>query len=111
MAAHGGRILFGTDMPSAPTYANPPGLNGWLEMHHLLDAGLTPRQIFLAATEANAKALGLDRDLGTVQPGKLANLLLLREDPTQTIQAYDGISNVIVRGKIFDRRALAADVH
>jgi len=111
MAKHDGRILFGTDTPSAPTYANPPGLNGWLEMHHLVDAGLTPRQIFRAATEANAEALGLDRDIGTVQPGKLANLLLLREDPTQTIQAYDKILDVIVRGKVFDRRTLAADAH
>ncbi len=111
MAAHGGRILFGTDTPSAPSYANLPGLNGWLEMHHLVDAGLTPRQIFRAATEANAEALGLDRDIGTVQPGKLANLLLLREDPTQTIQAYDGILKVIVRGKVFDRQGLAADAH
>ncbi|HEU4624563.1 MAG TPA: amidohydrolase family protein [Steroidobacteraceae bacterium] len=111
MVAHGARILFGTDTPSAPTYANPPGLNGWLEIQHLRDVGLTPRQIFVAATEANAKALRLDRDIGTVQPGKLANLLLLREDPTQTIQAYDGIVKVIVRGKVFDREALAADAH
>ena len=111
VAAHGGRILFGTDMPSAPSYANPPGLNGWLEMHHLVDAGLTPRQIFRAATDANAEALGLGHDIGTVQPGKLANVLLLREDPTQTIQAYDEIFKVIVRGKVFDRQALAADAH
>ncbi len=109
MAAHGGRILFGTDTPSAPTYANPPGLNGWLEMHHLVEAGLTPQQIFRAATNANAEALGLDRDIGTVQPGKLANLLLLRDDPTHTIQAYDEIVKVIVRGKVYDRQALSAD--
>ncbi|HVY80480.1 MAG TPA: amidohydrolase family protein [Steroidobacteraceae bacterium] len=109
MVAHGAKILFGTDTPSAPTYANPPGLNGWLEIQHLRDTGLTPRQIFVAATEANAKALRLDRDIGTVQPGKLANLLLLRDDPTQTIQAYDGIVKVIVRGKVLDREALAAD--
>jgi imidazolonepropionase-like amidohydrolase len=111
MAAHGGRILFGTDMPSAPTYANPPGLNGWLEMHHLVDAGLTPRQILRAATQTNAEMLGLDHEIGTVQPGKLANLLLLREDPTQTIQAYNKILKTIVRGKVFDRAALAADAH
>jgi imidazolonepropionase-like amidohydrolase len=80
-------------------------------MHHLVDAGLTPWQIFRAATEANAEALGLDRDIGTVQAGKLANLLLLRDDPTQTIQAYDGIFKVIVRGKVFDRQALGAEAH
>jgi imidazolonepropionase-like amidohydrolase len=109
MAVHGGRILFGTDTPSAPTYANAPGLNGWLEMQHMVDAGLTPQQIFQAATQANADALGLGRDIGSVQAGKRANLLLLRADPTQTVQAYDQIVKVIVLGKVFDRKELAAD--
>ncbi len=111
MATHNGRVLFGTDTPSAPSYANPPGLNGWLEMHHLVDGGLTPAQIFRAATDGNAKALGLERDLGTVVAGKRANLLLLREDPTKTVEAYDAIVKVIVQGKVFDRAALAADAH
>ena len=91
IAARHGRILFGTDTPSAPSYANPPGLNGWLEMHRLIDAGESPAQIFVSATLTNARALKLDRDVGTVQVGKRANLLLLRQDPTQTIDAYAGI--------------------
>src|SRR4029077_19119581 len=45
LIARHGRILFGSDTPSAPTFANPPGLNEWLEMHRLLDAGETPAQI------------------------------------------------------------------
>jgi imidazolonepropionase-like amidohydrolase len=109
LATHGARLLFGTDTPSAPTYANPPGLNGWMEMHRLVDAGLTPGQIFRAATIVNAQALGLDREIGTVQPGKRANLLLLRKDPTQTIEAYDSIVKVILRGRVIDRAALAAN--
>jgi imidazolonepropionase-like amidohydrolase len=92
------------------TYANPPGMNGWLEMHRLIDAGLTPAQIFRAATLANAEALGLSREIGTVQPGMRANLLLLRQDPTQTIQAYDGIIKVILHGRVLDRAELAAHV-
>jgi hypothetical protein len=36
MATHGGRILFGTDTPSAPTYANHPGLNGRQEMQRMV---------------------------------------------------------------------------
>lgn len=109
MATHGGRILFGTDTPSAPTYANPPGLNGWREMQHLVDAGMTPLQIFRAATQTNAASLGLAREIGTVESGKRANLLLLRADPTQTLQAYNEIVKVILRGKVLDREELAAD--
>jgi len=108
MAAHQARILFGTDTPSAPTYANPPGLNGWIEMRRLTEAGLTPAQVFRAATLSNATALGLSREIGTVQPGMRANLLLLRMDPTQTIQAYDEIVKVILHGRVLDRAELAA---
>jgi hypothetical protein len=107
--ARHGRILFGTDTPSAPTYANPPGLNGWLEMHRLVEAGETPGQIFKSATLTNAQALKLDRDIGTVQVGKRANLLLLRQDPTQSIDAYAGIAKVILNGRVLDPSELAAN--
>lgn len=108
LAAHHGRLLFGTDTPSAPIYSNPPGLNGWWEMRRLVEAGMTPRQVFDAATLANARALKLDRDIGTVQVGKKANLLLLREDPTRTIDAYAGIVKIILRGRTIDPGELAA---
>ena len=109
LVARHGRILFGTDTPSAPTYANPPGLNGWLEMHRLMDAGETPAQIFESATLTNARSLNLDREIGTVQVGKRANLLLLRQDPTQTIDAYAGIVKVILDGRVLDASELAAN--
>jgi imidazolonepropionase-like amidohydrolase len=109
LIARHGRILFGTDTPSAPTYANPPGLNGWLEMHRLIDAGDTPAEIFESATLTNAQALKLDRDIGTVQVGKRADLLLLRQDPTQTIDAYAGIAKVILNGRVLDPSELAAN--
>ena len=109
LASHGARLLFGTDTPSAPTYANPPGLNGWLEMHRLVAAGETPAQIFRSATLSNAQALKLDRDVGTVQVGKRANLLLLRQDPTQTIEAYAGMVKVFLGGRVLDPTDLVAD--
>ena len=109
MAQHRARLLFGTDTPSSPTYANPPGLNGWLEMRDLTDAGVTPEQIFQAATLSNARALNLDREIGTVQPGKRANLLLVRADPRKTIQAYQEIAKVILGGRVLDPRVLVAD--
>ena len=70
---------------------------------------MTPLQIFRAATIVNAEALGLDREVGTVRSGKRANLLLLRKDPTVTIDAYQDIVKVILRGRVIDRAELAAD--
>jgi imidazolonepropionase-like amidohydrolase len=109
LGSHGGRLLFGTDTPSGPIYANPPGLNGWFEMHRLVAAGETPAQIFRSATLSNAQALRLDQDIGTVEVGKRANLLLLRQDPTQTIEAYAGIVKVLLGGRVLDPADLVAD--
>jgi len=108
LAEHHARLLFGTDTPSSPLYTNPPGLNGWREMNRLVEAGLTPAQVFRAATLANAQALGLESEIGTVQVGKRANLLLLRNDPTRSIQAYDQIVKVILNGRVLERSALSA---
>jgi imidazolonepropionase-like amidohydrolase len=109
LAEHHARLLFGTDTPSAPTYANPPGLNGWLEMRRLAEAGVTPAQIFQAATLSNAKAFGLSREIGTVEVGKRANLLLLEADPTLSLHAFDVIRKVILKGNVMDPSDLAAN--
>lgn len=109
LAEHRARLLFGTDTPSSPLYTNPPGLNGWREINRLVEAGMTPGDVFRAATLANAGALGLESEIGTVQVGKRANLLLLRKDPTRTIQAYNEIVKVILHGRVLDRSALAAN--
>jgi imidazolonepropionase-like amidohydrolase len=110
LARHNARLQFGSDTPSDETFANPPGLNGWLEMHRLAAAGVSPAQLFRAMTLSNAEAFGLSKDVGTVQFGKRANLLLLSADPTQTIHAYDKIEKVILAGRLIDPESgLAAD--
>lgn len=101
-------FLFGTDTPSAPIYANPHGLNGLLELRALAGAGIDPARLFRAATLDNARAFGLDEEIGTVTAGKKANLLLMREDPTKAVSAYDTIETVIQNGKVLDREALSA---
>jgi imidazolonepropionase-like amidohydrolase len=108
LAGRNARILFGTDTPAAPIYTNPPGLNGWREMRRLVAAGLTAHQVFVAATLANATALGLADEIGSVEAGKRANLILLRKDPTKDVQAYDEIVKIIIRGQVIDRVELAA---
>jgi imidazolonepropionase-like amidohydrolase len=107
-AQHGGRLLFGSDTPSEVTYANPPGYNGFLELRALEGAGVSPRQILDAATRTNAVFFGIERDYGTIEPGKRDSLLLLRENPLASTSAFDTIELVIVRGQIVPRASLAA---
>ena len=109
LAQHQARFLFGTDTPSGPTIGNLPGLNGYLEMQQLVDAGLSLRQILEAATLSNAKAFGLDNQIGTVQPGKRANLVLLGSSPLKSVQAYDSIQEIWVGGQHLLPSDLEAD--
>lgn len=70
-------LMFGSDCPGSPTYANQPGLCTYQEIQSHVDAGIPPEAVFEAATLNNAKQLGLDDRYGTVEAGKVANLLLL----------------------------------
>jgi imidazolonepropionase-like amidohydrolase len=109
LAARNAKFLFGTDTPSAPTYGNLPGLNGYLEMQQLHKAGMSLRQIFQAATISNAREFKLESQIGTIEPGKVANLILMRQSPLERVEAYDSITSVWVHGKELPREKLAAD--
>ena len=108
MAARGGRLLFGSDTPSAPTYANPAGLNGRLEMNHWVAAGVSPRALLRAATLDNAEFFGLADEIGTVAVGRRADLLLMQSNPYESVAAYDAITLVILAGRVLPRASLAA---
>jgi imidazolonepropionase-like amidohydrolase len=111
LASKDANFVFGTDTPSAPTYGNLPGLNGYLEMRQLQKAGLSLAQIFRAATISNAREFKMESQIGTVEPGKLANLVLMKTSPLESVDAYDSITTVWVHGKEIPRESLAADVH
>ena len=109
LAGKDANFLFGTDTPSAPTYGNLPGLNGYLEMHQLQEAGMSLAQIFRAATISNARKFKLDAQIGTIEPGKIANLVLLKQSPLESVDAYDSITTVWVHGRAISRDSLAAN--
>jgi imidazolonepropionase-like amidohydrolase len=109
LASKDANFLFGTDTPSSPTYGNLPGLNGYLEMQQLQKAGLSLEQIFRAATINNARKFKIDSQLGTIEPGKIANLVLLKKSPLESVDAYDSIATVWVHGKPVSRDALAVN--
>ena len=108
LAQRGGRILLASDTPSAPTWTDQPGLNTWRELQHLARAGLSPSDLLKAGTIRNAETFGL-QDLGTVEPGKIANLLLLRADPMAGVEAWNDIESVILRGEFIPRESLASE--
>ena len=109
LAAKEANFLFGTDTPSAPTYGNLPGLNGYLEMKQLRRAGMSLAQILRAATINNAREFKMDSQLGTIEPGKIANLVLMSKSPLESVDAYDSITTVFVHGTAVPRDSLAVN--
>jgi imidazolonepropionase-like amidohydrolase len=107
LATRNANFLFGTDTPSAPTHGNLPSLNGYLEMQQLHEARLSLEQIFKAATINNAREFKLDSQVGSIERGKIANLVLLKTSPLKSVDAYDRIVTVWVHGRPVSRDSLA----
>ena len=104
----GAVLQFGSDTPSGPFYSQFPGINGRWEMDRWLEAGMSLARLFSAMTSGNAKALGLQDQIGFVKTGLDADLLLLGSNPLQTVTAYDQIELVILKGKVLQRTKLSA---
>lgn len=103
-----GNALFGSDTPAMNNHTNPPGYNGYLEMRAWYEAGISLEDILRAATINNAHEFKLDDEIGSIQVGKKANLLLMDSSPLETIEAYNRIAQVIIGGKLIERSDLSA---
>jgi len=76
-----------------------PGASVHRELQLLVQAGLTPMGAIVAATRNTAESLGLGTELGTIEPGKVADLVILDADPLLDIQNTQRIHAVIERGR------------
>jgi hypothetical protein len=100
----GVRIHVGSDTP------NPfvvPGVGLHAELSHLVEAGLTPEEVWVAATRWAGETLGLSK-LGTVQEGAPADFLLFREDPTRDLAALSTLEAVVAQGRLYPKAVLDA---
>jgi len=98
----GVRILAGTDAP----WLVVPGFSLHDELLLLVKAGLTPADALRGATLDTAQFLGLQHLLGTVEKGKVADLVLLDANPLEDIRNTQKIRGVFMQGHYFDRQAL-----
>jgi imidazolonepropionase-like amidohydrolase len=88
-------IAMGTDAGPAGRF---PGFFEHEELQLMVDAGLTPAQTLRAATGASAECLRLD-DVGTLEPGKWADFLVLGQDPLRDIRATRSLERVYIAGQ------------
>lgn len=97
----GVHILAGTD---APLRNSPPGFGLHEELTLIARGGMSPIDILRAATLEPARYLGLLDSLGTIEPGKLADLVLLDANPLTDIGNTRRIAAVIANGRMFDAK-------
>jgi len=95
----GGKIFAGTDTAGS---ASLPGASLCQELQLLVDAGLTPMQAIQSATQLPAQMIHVDYKLGTLQPGRLADLLILDADPLADIRNIEKIDKVVKNGNVVD---------
>lgn len=82
--------------------AQQPGLGSVLSLEGLVELGMTPSQAIVAATKNGAHAMKMDDELGTIQTGKLADLLLLGGDPLADIHNVRKLALVMKDGAVID---------
>jgi len=103
IAAAGIPVALGTDSGSPGRF---PGLWEHFEMELLVRAGLTPMQAIQAATINGARILRLDTQYGSLEAGKVADLVILNADPLADITNSRRIDSVWMNGKQVDRSML-----
>lgn len=99
----GGRVIAGTDAP-----INPYGVSLLAELEHYVRGGLTPAEAIRTATLWAAEAMGLGHELGSIEPGKLADLVIVEGDPLRDITALRRTRAVIKDGVLYDIPELIA---
>jgi imidazolonepropionase-like amidohydrolase len=93
----GGTLLAGSD-----TYLSVPGLSLQRELLFLCDCGFTPMEAISMATFENARFMSQEGDIGSLEAGKLADIIVLSEDPLAQIENVASLTMVVKAGAIVD---------
>ena len=93
--------LLNAGAPLAVGSDGPVGLATHLEMELMVEGGFTPREVLVAATAGGAQLLGLSREVGTIEAGKRADLVVLRSNPLADIRNARDVEWTIKGGRPF----------
>ncbi len=95
---------------SIGAHGQEPGIAAHWEMWSFVRGGMTPIEALAAGTINAARSLGYDRDVGSLEVGKLADLVILDADPSANIHNSDKISKVMIGGRLYDAATLNEEI-
>ena len=93
-------------MTGVGSHGQLQGLGYHWEMWMLASGGMPNHDVLRAATIFGANGIGLERQLGSIEPGKLADLVLLSRNPLDDIRATTSVEQVMVNGRLFESGTL-----
>ncbi|MFQ6604243.1 MAG: amidohydrolase family protein [Fidelibacterota bacterium] len=82
------------------------GLGAHWEMWMMVQGGMTPMEALTASTLNGAAYIGMEQDIGSLAPGKLADLVILDKNPLEDIRNSDSVSMVMLNGRLYDAMTL-----
>jgi imidazolonepropionase-like amidohydrolase/Tol biopolymer transport system component len=95
---------------SIGAHGQEPGIAAHWELWSFVRGGMTPIEALRAGTIESARSLGYDKDVGSLEAGKLADLVVLDADPTQDIRNSDKVNKVMLNGRLYDAATLNEEV-
>jgi imidazolonepropionase-like amidohydrolase/Tol biopolymer transport system component len=95
---------------SIGAHGQEAGIAAHWELWSFVRGGMTPIEALRAGTIESARSLGYDKDIGSLEAGKLADLVVLDADPTADIRNSEKVSKVMINGRLYDAATLNEEV-
>ena len=99
-------VLSGSDIPN---FDLVPGASLHHELELLVEAGIPPLEVIKIATRNGAQVLGIEEEVGTIESGKQADMIVLSDNPLDDIRNTKKIEAVIVDGQFIDNKQIIRD--